>query len=161
MEDLLHKPGFLGTAANWAADMTLVLMIVIAIALTVGVVLARRGKYEAHRWVQTSSVVLNVVLVIWLMILPYRDFVAPGIPQQLNEPFFLITTLHGFVGFFAFVLGIFIVLRANGLMINALKFNNYKLFMRTSYGLYMLTIFLGLLVYYFWFVNNPNPPVYN
>jgi uncharacterized membrane protein YozB (DUF420 family) len=141
--------------------MTLVLMIVIAIALTIGVVLARRGKYGSHRWLQTASVALNVVLVIWLMILPYRDFVAPGVPGQLNEPFFLVTTLHGIAGFFAFVLGSFIVLRANGLMINALKFSNYKLFMRTSYGLYMLTILLGLLVYYFWFVNNPNPPVYN
>lgn len=160
MTELMHKPGFLGTAANWAADMTLVLMIVIAAALTVGVVMARRQRYQTHRWIQTASVALNVVLVIWLMILPYRDFVAPGVPDLLSEPFYLVTTLHGIVGFFAFVLGVFVVLRANGLMINALKFNNYKLFMRTSYALYMLTILLGLLVYYFWFINNPNPPTY-
>lgn len=101
MNELFHKPGFLGTAANWAADMTLVLMIIIAATLTVGVVLARRKRYGAHRWVQTSSVILNVVLVLWLMILPYRDFVAPGVPQLLNEPFYLVTTLHGIVGFCA------------------------------------------------------------
>ncbi|MBX3057848.1 MAG: DUF420 domain-containing protein [Anaerolineae bacterium] len=160
MTELMHKPGFLGTAANWAADMTLVLMIVIAVALTVGVVMARRQRYQTHRWIQTASVILNVILVIWLMILPYRDFVSPGVPDLLSEPFYLVTTLHGIVGFFAFVLGVFVVLRANGLMINALKFNNYKLFMRLSYALYMLTIFLGLLVYYFWFINNPNPPTY-
>lgn len=160
MTDLLHKPGFLGTAANWAADMTLLLMVLTALGLTVGVVMARRQKYEAHRWIQTTAVALNVVLVIWLMILPYRDFVAPGIPQALGQPFYLVTTLHAIVGFFAFVLGTFIVLRANGLMIARLKFRNYKLFMRTSYILYLITIFLGLLVYYFWFVNNPNPPVY-
>ncbi|GIK58308.1 MAG: hypothetical protein HND44_16220 [Chloroflexi bacterium] len=160
MTELMHKPGFLGTAANWAADMTLVLMILIGVALTVGVVMARRQKYQTHRWIQTTSVALNVILVLWLMILPYRDFVAPGVPNLLGEPFYLVTTLHGIVGFFAFVLGVFIVLRANGLMINALKFNNYKLFMRVSYALYMLTIFLGLLVYYFWFINNPNPPTY-
>jgi uncharacterized membrane protein YozB (DUF420 family) len=156
----MHKPGFLGTAANWAADMTLVLMLLIALALTVGVVMAKRGRYETHRWIQTASVALNVILVIWLMILPYRDFVAPGIPERLDEPFFWVTTLHGIVGFFAVVLGVFIVLRANGLMIEPLKFRNYKLFMRTSYVLYMLAIFLGLLVYYFWFINNPNPPTY-
>jgi uncharacterized membrane protein YozB (DUF420 family) len=160
MNELFHKPGFLGTAANWAADMTLVLMIIIAATLTVGVVLARRKRYGAHRWVQTSSVILNVVLVLWLMILPYRDFVAPGVPQLLNEPFYLVTTLHGIVGFFAFVLGIFVVLRANGLMIKPLRFNNYKLVMRISYVLYMLTILLGLAVYYYWFINNANPPVY-
>ena len=44
MSELMHKPGFLGTAANWAADMTLVLMIGIAVALTVGVVMARRQQ---------------------------------------------------------------------------------------------------------------------
>lgn len=160
MTELMHKPGFLGTAANWAADMTLVLMILIGAALTVGVVMARRQKYQTHRWIQTASVALNVILVLWLMILPYRDFIAPSVPGRLNEPFILVTTLHGLVGFCAVVLGVFVVLRANGLMIKPLRFNNYKLVMRISYTLYMLTILLGFLVYYFWFVNNPNPPTY-
>jgi hypothetical protein len=122
--------------------------------------MALRGRYNTHRWIQTSAVVLNVILVLWFMILPYRDFIAPGIPEQLDERFYWVTTLHAFVGFFAFTLGTFVVLRANGLMIERLKFRNYKLFMRTSYGLYMITTLLGIWVYFAWFVNNPNPPVY-
>jgi uncharacterized membrane protein len=160
MNELLHRPGFLGTAANWAADMTLLLSILVALILTVGVVIARRRQYERHRWIQTSAVALNVILVLWLMILPYRDFIAPGIPERLGEPFIWLTTLHAIVGFFAFVLGTFVVLRANGLMFAALKFNNYKLFMRTSYALYMATTLLGLGVYVVWFVTNASPPVY-
>jgi uncharacterized membrane protein YozB (DUF420 family) len=40
----------------------------------------------------------------------------------------------------------------------ALRFNDYKKFMRWAYALYMATIILGLAVYVVWFVTNPNPP---
>lgn len=160
MNELLHQPGFLGTAANFGADMTLAAMVLFAILLTIGVILAVKGKYGAHRWVQTTAVLLNVIIVLWLMLLPYRDFVAPGIPQELGRPFYWVTTLHAFVGFLAFTLGSFIVLRANNLMIKQLKFNNYQRWMRLSYALYMTAVLLGLAVYYFWFINNPNPPTY-
>ena len=160
MTEILHQPGFFGTAANFAADMTLLLSILVALVLTLGVVMALRKKYEVHRWMQTTAVILNVILVLWLMILPYRDFVAPGIPERLGEQFYFVTTLHAFVGFFAFTLGVFVALRGNELMIERLKFNNYKLFMRISYGLYMTTTILGIWVYVAWFVTNPNPPVY-
>lgn len=160
MNELLHQAGFLGTAANWAADFTLAMMILFALLLTVGVVFAVKGKYETHRWIQTTAVILNLIFVLWMMILPYRDFILPGIPQQLNETFYWLTTLHALSGLCAFVLGTFVVLRANGLMIKPLRFNNYKLVMRISYALYMFTVLLGIAVYYIWFVNNPTPPTY-
>lgn len=161
MAELLHRPGFLGTSANWGADMTLIVAIIVAILFTVGVVMARRKRYDIHRVTQTTAASLNAILVIWLMVLPFRDFVAPDIPQQLNERFYYVTTLHAFVGFFGLTLGVFVTLRANGLMIEPLKFNNYKLFMRVSYVLYMLATLIGIWVYFTWFVGNPNPPVYN
>jgi len=160
MNELLHQSGFLGTAANWAADFTLAMMILFAVLLTVGVVFAVKGKYGAHRWIQTTAVILNLIFVFWMMVLPYRDFILPEIPQQLNETFYWLTTLHALSGLFALVLGTFVVLRANGLMIKPLRFNNYKLVMRISYALYMITVLLGIAVYYVWFVNNPNPPTY-
>ncbi len=160
MTELLHQQGFLGTSANFGADITLLLSILVGILFTTGLFLARRGHYEAHRWVQTSAASLNAVLVLWLMILPYRDFVLPGVPARLGESFFGITTLHALAGIPAFFLGIFIVLRANGLVPQRLRFTNYKGFMRVSYSLYMLATILGIWVYFSWFVNNPNPPVY-
>ncbi|UCC52701.1 MAG: hypothetical protein JSV68_01790 [Anaerolineaceae bacterium] len=160
MTDLFHQPGFLGTSANWAADMTLLIMLLIALIFSIGAWMAVRGKYAAHRLLQTTAVILNLILVLWMMILPYRDFVAPGLPQRINERFYFVTTLHALLGFSALVLGIFVTLRGNGLMIKPLHFNNYKLFMRISYGLYMLATLVGIWVYFTWFVNNPNPPVY-
>ena len=161
MTDLLHQPGFLGTSANFAADATLIGMILIGILFTIGAVLARRGSISNHRWVQTLTVLFNLLLVMWMMILPYRDFILPGIPDKLGDAFHLSTTLHGLVGAVAIVFGLFVVLRGHGLVPEALKFSNYKRYMRTAYGLYMATIALGIWVYIAWFVTNPNPPVYN
>ena len=158
MVELLHRPGFLGTAGNFATDTTLVLMVAVAIVFSIGFALARMGKYEAHRWVQTSAAVLSSGLVLWLMILPYRDFIVPGLPGRLGEPFYAVTTLHAVVGAVAFAFGIFVVLRGHGLVPARLRFTNYKRFMRTAYGLYLAAIALGIVVYVVWFVTNPDPP---
>jgi hypothetical protein len=158
--EILHRPGFLGTSANFAADMTLVLSLAVAGLLTLGFLLARARRYGVHRWVQSSAVALNAILVGWMMLLPFRDFVAPGLPARLGERFYAITTVHAAIGASALLLGVFVALRGNGLVPKALRFRNYKGFMRVSYGLYMLATLLGLLVYLTWFVGNPNPPVY-
>lgn len=160
MNELLHRPGFLGTQANFAADLTLVLMLLIASLFTVGFILARRRRYEAHRWVQTAGVVLNLLMVLWMMILPYRDFILRDTGGPRQAAFYTITSLHAALGLLAVGLGSFVVLRANGLVPQALRFKNYKLFMRTAYTLYILTTMAGVWVYLLWFVNNPKPVVY-
>ncbi len=141
--------------------MTLVLSLLVAAALSVGFVLARRRDYRTHRVVQTVAALTNAVLVLWLMILPFRDFVAPGVPNRLGERFIAVTTLHALVGASALVLGLFVVLRANGLMPKPLRFRNYKAVMRVSYALYILATLIGVVVYFTWFVGNPNPPIYS
>ena len=163
MDELFHQPGFLGTSANWAADVTLLLSLIVALTFTLGLIMARRQKYEIHRWLQTGAAALNAVLVLWLMVLPFRDFVAlPDNPANLPANALNFTRLHALIGFAALTFGLFVVLRGNGLMIKPLRFNNYKLFMRVSYGLYMAATLLGIIVYITWFVTNPNePPSYN
>lgn len=160
MVEILHLPGFLGTHANFAADMTLLLMVMIGIMFTIGFILARKQKYEAHRWVQTAAASLIAILVLWLMILPFRDFVIRDNGGPRAVIFYAITILHAILGAVALPFGLFVVLRGNRLVPKALRFNNYKLFMRTAYGLYIVTILIGILVYYTWFVMIPNPPVY-
>ena len=161
MTDILHQPGFLGTSANWAADMTLVLSAFVALLFTIGVILAVRGQYGAHRVVQTVAATINAILVLWLMILPFRDFVVPpDNPGLLPESALLTTRIHAVAGFAALVFGLFVTLRGNGLVPKFLQFNNYKAFMRVAYVLYMTATLIGLFVYITWFVGNPNPPSY-
>ena len=50
MNEILHRLSFLGTNANFAADMTLLVSIIVALLFTVGLVLAIKGRYQAHRW---------------------------------------------------------------------------------------------------------------
>ena len=132
MNDILHQPGFFGTSANFAADFTMVMMLVAAAMFTAGTLLAIKKQYDAHRWVQTAAVILNTIMVLWMMILPFRDFIAPGLPDQLDKPFYAVTTLHAVIGFFALTFGVFVALRGNGLVPKALQFENYKRFMRIS-----------------------------
>jgi len=160
MTEFLHQPGFLGTQANMAADITLVAMLAIAALFTTGFAMALRKKYEVHRWIQTTAGVLNIGMVLWMMVLPFRDFILPGIPARLGERFYWITTLHATFGATAVTFGAFVMLRGNRLVPKALRFTNYKLFMRTAYALYMATTLIGIFVYFAWWVWNPNPPLF-
>lgn len=160
MTELLHSKGFLGTNGNFAADMTLVLGILVGVLFTIGYVLARRKQYTAHRWVQTTAAAINLILVLWLMILPFRDFVLRGAAGPQPPLFYVIPSIHGTIGAVALIFGVFVVLRGNGMMIKPLQFNNYKVFMRIAYGLYMAATLAGCAVYYTWFVVMANPPVF-
>ena len=151
MNEFLHQRGFLGTGANFASDMTLSGMVLIAFLFTVGVAMALQRHYQLHRWIQTTAVALNAVFVLWMMILPFKNIVAPGIPGKLNQGFYAVASVHGLIGFSALTFGLFVTLRGNELVPKALKFNNYKLFMRIAYGLYMLATLLGICVYLVWF----------
>ncbi len=161
MFQILHADGFLGTNANFAADMTLSLSILVAIVFSVGLVLARRQLYELHRWLQTGATALNLILVLWLMVLPFRDFVIRDLANP-DRPasFYGVTILHAAVGLAALIFGSFVVLRGHNLMIKPLKFTNYKLYMRIAYGLYLVATLLGIWVYLTWFVVIPNPPLF-
>ena len=179
MDGLLHADGFLGTSANFAADMTLVMSIVVALCFTFGAVLAKKAQrlealggkgspeydqagklFTQHKWIQTLGVVVNIILVLWLMILPYRDFILRDLGGPRVSTFYAITTAHAVVGLFAYVIGIYVVLRGHNIMIPALKFDNYKPWMRGAYFLYMLTTLLGIWVYAHWFITIANPPLF-
>lgn len=134
MTEFLHRPGFLGTQANFGADMTLVIMLLIALLFTIGVVMARKRRYQVHRWIQTSAAALNAVMVLWLMVLPFRDFVIRDVGGPRSTMFYAVTSLHGLIGLFGLTFGLFVTLRGNELVPQPLKFNNYKLFMRTAYA---------------------------
>jgi plastocyanin len=152
--------GFLGTSASLLSDLSLSLGVLVALTLSVGVVMARRKKIEAHRWIQSVAVALNVLQVVVVMVGSFMKSAAPGVPSRVGEPYFAIAIVHGLVGLGTLLLGVFIALRANELLppfLHRLRFHNFKLFMRTAYGLYMLSTALGVAVYLVWY--SPGRPV--
>lgn len=160
MNEILHAPGFLGTSANFAADATLIFMIVTAGLFTFGFSLARKESFEAHKWIQSLGALLNLIMVLWLMVLPFRDFIVRDQGGPREAIFYIITILHALTGFAATIFGIFVVLRGHKLMPTFLRFNNYKPYMRAAYGLYMAATAFGIVVYLVWFVVTATPPTY-
>jgi putative membrane protein len=152
MATLLASPGFLGTRATFRSDVTLLLMLLSAVLLTIGWRLAVRKRYEAHRRVQTVAVTLNTLVILASMIPSFVVSILPGIPRKLGEGSYGITTMHALFGSVVMLFGIFVVLRGYNLVPKALRFNNYKLVMRTSYALYMLTTLMGVALYVIVFV---------
>lgn len=152
MSDFLTMPGFLGTKATLRSDLTLVLIIVTAILFNVGFVLARRKQFVAHRWVQTSAVILNTLVVLISMVTSYIVHILPGIPSKLAQGDYAVTTVHGIIGAVALIFGVFVALRGNELLPQSMKFQNYKPFMRWAYALYMLATLGGILVYIIVFI---------
>jgi uncharacterized membrane protein YozB (DUF420 family) len=147
MSELLHTAGLLGVTIPVTAKVSLVVMLVAAVLFTVGWRLAVRKQFDAHRWVQTVAVVLNAALVLAWMVSQFVRYVLPEVPARLGQAAYGVTTLHAVVGAIGLVLGVFVALRGNDLVPKALRFTNYKAFMRTSYAVYMLATALGVLVY--------------
>jgi plastocyanin len=155
----MDRKGFLGTNASVLADSSLIIGILVALTLTVGVIMARRKRYHAHCWIQTTAVSLNVVQVLTIMVPSFFKSVAPGVPEKLDETYYLAAIIHAGLGFCTLLFGTFVMLRGHELVPNKLKFNNYKLFMRTAYSMYMLVTVLGVWVYVTWYTGTPQQVV--
>ena len=143
----LGGAGFLRPHSSIGADLSLVIVIAAFVMLTIGVVLARSRRYDAHRWVQTSAVVLNAVPVIFWMIRSFRLYVLPGLPGNLSKSVDAVTTVHAVAGLIGMVIGLFVVIRANQLTARGENLSRYKNLMRTAYVVYLLATALGIWVY--------------
>jgi uncharacterized membrane protein YozB (DUF420 family) len=149
IQALLTGTGFLGTRAPLHSDLSLILILLSSILFTIGWRLAVRKKFKVHRWIQTGAAILNTLVVLIVMIASFIIYILPGIPSKLLEGTYGVTTVHAFIGALGLLLGVFVVLRANQVKFvpKRLRFKNYKLFMRTSYILYMLATLIGVIVY--------------
>src|SRR5512146_1729808 len=145
--DFYLFPGFLGTRATFGPDLALVLILISSTLFTIGWQLAVHHHYDIHRWVQTSAAILNALVVLVIMVGSFWGFILPEIPRNFVRPSIWVTTVHSVIGAAGFLLGSFVVLRANKLVPQKLRFKNYKPFMRTSYILYMVATAVGIAVY--------------
>ena len=147
MRAWLAGPGFLGSNAPALSDVTLILILITAALFTLGRSLARRDRIQAHRWVQTTSALLNATVVLLVMVRAYLVHILPGIPASLGQGDYAVTTAHALVGATGLTFGLYVVLSANKVLPKSLRFHTYKPFMRAAYKLYMLATLLGVAVY--------------
>ncbi len=140
--------GFLGTKATFAQDVSLVGSILVAIAFTIGAYLAVKKHYTAHRWVQTSAVVVNLALVFGVMI-PSLLAVSPDENLSLPAAAFVAMPAHEVVGTIAMLFGVYVALVGNGWLPARWRFSTvrYKWFMRIAFALYLVATIVGVAVY--------------
>ncbi len=150
---LVSRPGFLGTRARLFADLNLAAQYILLAGLSLGVVLVRRGHVTAHQYMQTSMVLLNLVLAWFIMINSFSRNVVPGLPEILQTAYGLVAGLHAAVGGLAILCGTYLILRMNRILPARLRISGWKNLMRATFGLYWLAGLLGLGLYWVWYIR--------
>ncbi|MEK6303231.1 MAG: DUF420 domain-containing protein [Acidobacteriota bacterium] len=149
--------GFLGTGATFRADLNLVVQIAMGLMLLAGMALARKHNYRAHKYCQSSVMVLNLVMIVLIMVPSFHKQVQPQVPDGLKEAYYLVPYVHALLGTLAELLGLYIVLvAATQLVPKKLRFKRYKPWMRTELALWWIVILIGVGTYYVWYIA-PSP----
>lgn len=150
--------GFLGTGATFRADLNLVVQVAMGMALLAGMVLARQKRFGAHKYCQSSVMLLNAVMIALIMAPSFSHQVAPQIPGGLKDSYYSVAVIHAGLGTLAELLGLYIVLvAATNLLPAGLRFQNYKPWMRTELTLWWVVVLIGLGTYYVWYMAPPSP----
>jgi plastocyanin/uncharacterized membrane protein YozB (DUF420 family) len=146
--------GFLGTGATFRADLNLCIQVAMGLSLVWGMVLAKRKQFRAHKFCQSSVMVLNLLMIFLIMAPSFHKQVEPRVPGGLQETYYLVPFAHAILGTIAEVLGIYIVLvAATKVLPKKLRFRRYKPWMRTELALWWVVILIGVGTYYFWYVK--------
>jgi plastocyanin/uncharacterized membrane protein YozB (DUF420 family) len=145
--------GFLGTGASARADFNLVVQIAMGLALVAGMFLARAKRFRAHKYCQSSVMLLNIVMIFLIMAPSFHHQVGPQIPGGLKEAYYLVPYIHAALGTVAELLGIYIVLvAATKVLPKSLRFKRFKPWMRTELALWWVVVLIGVATYYLWYV---------
>jgi uncharacterized membrane protein YozB (DUF420 family) len=144
----VQQTGFLGTAAPWPADVTLLLEIGMGMGLLTGALLARAGRYRLHATCQSIIVIFNLGLVALLMFPSFRQQVSPKLPEKIAKPFYAFAVTHAVLGGLAQVGGLYILLGAGTkLLPEKMRIKRFKFWMRIVLAAWWLVLLLGLATY--------------
>jgi plastocyanin/uncharacterized membrane protein YozB (DUF420 family) len=141
-------PGFLGGNATFAADLNIVAQILMGLMLLGGMVLARAGRFRAHAVCQSTVVLLNLIPIGLFMAPAFRGEIAPGLPDRVGQLSYALPAAHATLGGIAEILALYILLSAGTrLLPRALRFTNYKVWMRSTISLWWVVVIIGLASY--------------
>lgn len=145
--------GFLGTGATFAADLNLVVQLIMAAALITGFVLAKHKRYRAHGICQTTVLLLNLLIIGLVMSPSFHRQVKPTLPRAFHHWYYAVATMHAILGTTAELLGLYIVVVAGtNVLPEWLRFKKWKLWMRTELVLWLMVLLAGVGTYYAWYL---------
>jgi uncharacterized membrane protein YozB (DUF420 family) len=146
------EQGFLGSAAPWGTDLTLVLEIAMGVGLLIGALLARLGRFGAHAWCQSTVVLVNLALIAAAMVPSFRSLLIPALPDKLGKSYYALAAAHAALGVVAECAGLYVLLAAGTkLLPERFRITRFKLWMRSVLVLWWAVIALGLATYIRWY----------
>lgn len=157
--------GLLGTAAEMLSDLTLLAyVLLIAPAMLVGFVFARRKMFQPHhKWTMTLITMVNWILILILMAGSYSRSVAPYAGDGLSDSRVWVPVVHLLLGGTAQLIATYLVIMMwtektslAWVIPNALRVNNIKIPMRLTLTLWLLTVIFGVTVYITWYTGDAN-----
>jgi uncharacterized membrane protein YozB (DUF420 family) len=96
---------------------------------------------------------LNLLMIGLVMWPSFQQQVKPAMSKALHKWYFEVALLHGVLGITAEMLGLYIVIVAGtNILPQWLRFNHWKLWMRTEMVLWAVALLGGLATYCAWYV---------
>ena len=149
----MPKTGFLGTAAPWIADVTLLLEMAIGVGLLAGALLARTGRHRVHAACQSILVLLNLMVIVLTMLPSFHRQVLPKLPGRIAKPYYALAAMHAALGGIAELGGLYILLAAGTTVLRKkFRIRRYKFWMRGVLLLWWTVLLLGGATYTRWYV---------
>lgn len=139
--------GFLGTRASWAADLNLIVQIVLLVGLVVDRILAKRHNLTGHHTWMTAVVAIDAVMIIAIMN-PSFFRLLPFAWQRLGALGPMVLWLHAVVALLAELMGLYAVLAVRMDLPESLRTRRLKWFMRINFLLWVLALVAGIVLYW-------------
>jgi uncharacterized membrane protein YozB (DUF420 family) len=149
----VQATGFLGTAAPWVADISLLFELGMGLGLLAGAYLARTKRFRLHAACQSVIVVFNLGLIALAMVPSFHRAVLPRLPGKIGKPYYALATVHATLGGAAELGGMYILLAAGtNLLPERFRIARYRFWMRTILAVWWIVLFLGVATYTRWYV---------
>jgi uncharacterized membrane protein YozB (DUF420 family) len=136
--------GFLGTLASAWSDLSLILTIVLGLVAAFGGIQAHRRRFSTHCPVMAAAALFNWVPVLLVMVPAWVSAVA-GTESPATGPLAMAPVFHGVLGGVTQLLMTYTVTRMY--WIERLPPDRPIWLMRTTMGLWLLTLIGGIVVY--------------
>src|ERR1700690_2982180 len=101
--------GFLGTGANFGAELNLVVQLIMGVSLAIGAFLAKQKRYSAHGICQATVLLLNLLMIGLVMGPSFQQQVKPALSKVFHKWYYEAAVIHAVLGITAELLGLYIV----------------------------------------------------
>jgi len=124
------------------------------LGLLIGALLARRKRFRAHAWCQSTIVLVNLVMVLLAMVPSFGVQVIPKIPLKLGKTYYALAATHAALGTLTEIAGLYILLAAGTRVLpEKFRLTDYKVWMRTVIVLWWIVLALGMATYARWYIR--------